>query len=126
METQTIINIVFAVAFVGYVVWQRNPTFNKITCKGWRVMDEGGTERITAFTTSAEVERDGGRVSVERDAGVVLNDQKGKLRIMAKTCDETAIVLWCDKNSLGRFWAATLPDGTVVLPTKDMCPPTKP
>ena len=89
-------------------------------------MDEGGTERITAFTTSAEVERDGGRVSVERDAGVVLNDQKGKLRIMAKTCDESAIVLWCDKNSLARFWAATLPDGTVVLPTKDMCPPTKP
>jgi len=36
MKTQTIINIVFAVAFVGYVVWQRNPTFDTITCNAMR------------------------------------------------------------------------------------------
>ena len=126
METQTIINIVFVVAFVGYVVWQRNPTFNKITCKGWKVIDAGGTERITAFTTSDEVKREDGWVDVVRDAGVVLIDQEGNSRIVARTYDETAIVLWWDKNSHVRFVAATHPDGTVLLPTEDMCPPTKP
>jgi len=48
MKPQTIINIVFAVAFVGYVVWQRNPTFDTITCKKWRVVDKDGKVRIIA------------------------------------------------------------------------------
>ena len=126
METQTIINIVFAVTFVGYVVWQRNPTFNQITCKGWKVIDAGGKERITTFTTSDEVKREDGWVDVVRDAGVVLIDQEGNSRIMARTYDKSVIVLWWDENRHVRFVAATHPDGTVILPTEDMCPPTKP
>lgn len=50
MKTQTIINSVFAVAFVAYVVWSRNPTFDNITCKGWKVVDEDGKERIVTGT----------------------------------------------------------------------------
>ena len=146
METQTIINIVFAVAFVGYVVWQRNPTFNQITCKGWKVMDEGGIERITAFTTSDEVKGGKYLVDVVRDAGVVLNDQNGQPRIWARMMDETAIVQICHKNSImaaiqrsdgsatvefmgkdGQGIAMGIDaDGIVHLPTKLETPPTKP
>ena len=145
METQTIINIVFAVAFVGYVVWQRNPTFNQITCKGWKVMDEGGIERITAFTTSDEVKGGKYLVDVVRDAGVVLNDQNGQPRIWAKMTDETAMVQLCHKNRImavihsdgsatvefmgkdGQGIAMGIDaDGIVHLPTKLETPPTKP
>ena len=50
MKSQTIINCVFAVAFVGYVVSQRNPTFNTITCKEWKVVDADEKVRIYAST----------------------------------------------------------------------------
>ena len=148
METQTIINIIFAVAFVGYVVWQRNPTFNQITCKGWKVMDAGGTERITAFTTEDKDEdKSNGRsiVNVVRNAGVELNDQNGRPRIMARMIDETAIVQICHMNwimaAIHSDGSATIKfigkdgqgiemgidaDGIVYLPTKYETPPTKP
>ena len=100
MKTQTIINCVFAVAFVGYVVSQPfstkrfpiNPTFDTITCKKWRVVDEDGKARISAGTYA----------------------------------DGNASVLWLDKDGKVRIGAGTLADGTVALPTTDATPPKKP
>ncbi len=76
MKTQTVINIVFAVAFVGYVVSQRNPTFDKITCKTWIVVDAEGKERINAFTNS------------DGQASVQWNDKVGKRRIAVETLSD--------------------------------------
>jgi hypothetical protein len=99
METQTIINIVFAVAFVGYVVWQRNPTFGTITCKGWKVVDADGKQRIVAGTHAEE-------------AGVAWLDRDEKVRIKAVTlADGEAGVGWFDKDEKVRINAATLADG---------------
>ena len=115
MKTQSIITCVFAVAFVSYVVWQRNPTFDKITCKGWNVVDGDGKERITAFTNP------------NGQASVVWTDKDGKARISAATlADGLASVQWNDKDGKVRITAATLADGTVKLPTKDDNPPKKP
>ena len=138
MKTQTIINIVFAVAFVGYVVSQRNPTFDTITCNAWRVVDADGKTRVDAGT------RTDGRASVtwfDKDekaritastlaggeAGVAWFDKDEKVRISASTlADGQAYVQWLDKDEKVRIGAATFDDGTVVLPTKDLNPPKKP
>ena len=124
METQTIINIVFAVAFVGYVVSQpnpsprrveRNPTFDTITCKSWDVVDADGKKRITAFT-----DPDG-------TASVQFLDKDEKARIAAGTfAVGYASVQFLDKDEKTRIAAATYADGTVALPTKDLEPPNKP
>ena len=81
MKPQTIINIVFAVAFVGYVVSQLNPTFDTITCKAWRVVDKDGKLRI-----DAESYADG-------SAGVALHDKDEEMRIMAGTSADGIVVL---------------------------------
>ena len=115
METQTIINIVFAVAFVGYVVWQRNPTFDTITCKTWDVVDADGKMRISAGTFA------------DGDASVQWFDKDGKMRITAATlADGDAWVAWLDKGGKVRIVAATVADGTALLPTQDETPPNKP
>ena len=138
MKPQTIINIVFAVAFVGYVVLQRNPTFDKITCNAWRVVDADGETRVDAGT------RVDGRVSVQwydkdgkqrigagtradGNASVSWFDKDEKHRIAAGTlADGQASVAWFDKDGKQRIAAATLADGDVVLPTQDDSPPKKP
>ena len=138
MKTQAIINIVFAVALVGYVVSQRNPTFDTITCKVWHVVDADGKERITAFTNP------------DGDAGVQWLDKDGKMRINAGILFEghasvswlekdrkvrigagtlangQAGVSWLDKDGKERISASTLADGTVELPTEDLAPPKEP
>ena len=112
METQTIINIVFAVAFVGYVVWQRNPTFDTITCKTWDVVDADGKMRISAGTFA------------DGEASVKCLDKDGKKRIVAATfADRNALIAVSDQDGKPRIAAATFPDGTVGLPTKDLTPP---
>ena len=112
MKTQTIINCVFAVAFVSYVVWQRNPTFDTITCKTWNIVDAEGKERITAFTNS------------DGQASVQWHDKDDKVRIDASTfADGHAGVTWLDKYDKQRIGAFTLADGTVLFPTSDLTPP---
>ena len=138
MKTQTIINIVFAVAFVGYVVLQRNPTFDTITCKKWKVVDAKGKERITASTnpdgtaTLLWFAKDGkARISAQTFnngyASVTWMDNDGKTRISAGTdAYGEAIVAWVDTDGKVRIDASILADGTVVLPTKDENPPKEP
>ena len=105
---------VFAVAFVGYVLSQRNPTFGTITCKGWKVIDADGKQRIVAGTHAEE-------------AGVQWLDKHGKKRIAAVTlADGEAGVAWLDKDGKTRIGTATLADGTVILPTEDRNPPKEP
>ena len=54
-------------------------------------------------------------------------DAEGKERITAFTNpDGQASVQWFDKDEKRRIAAATLADGTVVLPTKDENPPKEP
>jgi len=132
MKTQTIINIVFAVAFVGYVVSQLNPTFDTITCKKWRVVDKDGKVRISAGTFAdgtasvALIDKDEkARISAvtyaSGYASMTWSDKDGKTRISAATfADGTASVAWVDTDGKVRIEASTLPDGTVVLPTKDL------
>ena len=123
MKTQAIINCVFAVAFVGYVVSQRNPTFNTITCKTWKIVDANGEERITAFTNP------GGIASVvwidqywktrivmatlaNGKAGVTLFDENGQERIAAATySDARATVAWIDTNGKSRIDAGIFESG---------------
>ena len=82
MELQTIINIVFAVAFVGYVVWQRrNPTFNSITCKSWHVVDADRKSRISAGTLA------------NGNCSVIWNDKNGEARIMAAVMSDGTVFL---------------------------------
>ena len=115
MKTQTIINIVFAVAFVGYVVSQRNPTFDTITCKRWDVVDAEGNIRIGALTSADGI------------AVVSWRDKDGKGRISAyTTADGDGTVLWIDKDGEVRIAASTFADGTVDLPTKDRTTPIEP
>ena len=136
MKIQTIINCVFAVAFVGYVVSQLNPTFDTITCKTWRVVDADGKKRITAFTNpdgEAIVnwcDKDG-KVRIyagtfaDGEASVRWLDKDEKLRIAAATlADGTAAVLWSDKDEKLKILAATRNNGTVLLPTQELTPPT--
>ena len=137
METQTIINIVFAMAFVGYVVWQRNPTFNKITCKGWKVVDERGRQRITAFTSAknecwanAAVQWLDTEGIVRIEAGTYPSglDKKSRLSFYETGAYEgDAVVQWCSYEN-GRNTARNLAQlsGTVFLSTKDISPPKEP
>ena len=107
--------VIVAGGFIAAVRPAGDATFDKITCKGWNVVDGDGKERITAFT------------NLNGQASVVWNDKDGKARISAATlADGLASVQWNDKDGKVRITAATLADGTVKLPTKDDNPPKKP
>jgi hypothetical protein len=115
MKTQTIINCAFAVAFVGYVVWQRNPTFDTITCKGWKVVDSEGKERITA------------EIFASGTSSMGWLDKDGQMRIwVVNYADGNAGMHWIDKEGKFRIASGTDADGIVYLPTKDQNPPKKP
>ena len=138
MKTQTIINCVFAVAFVGYVVSQRNPTFDTITCNAWQVVDADGKARIRAATLTDgtagvqwldkdEKMRISTTTFPNGNAGVAWLDKDGKVRIYAVTNDQLqASVEWLDVGGNVRIAAATTADRSVELPTKDWNPPKKP
>ena len=138
MKTQTIINCVFAVAFVGYVVWQLNPTCDTITCNKWKVVDKDGKIRIAAATVADgdagvqwfdkdEKQRIGAGILADGTASVQWLDKDEKMRInVGTTADGIAAVLLFDKGEKLRIGASTKADGTVDLPTKDLSPPKKP
>ena len=108
MKTQTIINCVFAVAFVAYVVWSRNPTFDNITCKGLKVVDEEGKERIVTGTDQFGF------------CSVAFVDQNKKMRISAGTrASGLAGVGIFDMDGKSRIAALSFADGVVMLPTHD-------
>ena len=107
--------IIVAGGFIAAVRPAGDATFDTITCKGWKVVDKDGKERIVAGTHA------------DGYAGVQWLDKDGKRRIAAATsADGLASVAWRDKDDKTRIVAAIFADGTVALPTKDQNPPKKP
>ena len=108
MKTQTIINCVFAIAFVAYVVWSRNPTFDTITCKSWKVVDEDGKERIVTGTDQFGF------------SSVAFVDKNKQMRISAGTrASGLAGMAIFDMEGKSRIAALSFEDGVVMLPTHD-------
>ena len=133
-----LLGIIVAGGFIAAVRPVGDATFDKITCKGWNVVDKDEKVRIVAATLANgqasvtwldkdEKARIGAATFADGDASVAWLDKDGKLRIKAVTfADGEASVSWHDKDGKGRIMAATLADGTVVLPTEDLKPPKKP
>ena len=113
------------VAGVGVAAIQPagDATFDTITCKAWKVVDNESKLRISAGTDAdgyAGVQwfdKDGksrivARTVADGDAGVSWWDKDGKKRIAARTlADGIASVVWLDKDEKVRISAATLADG---------------
>jgi len=98
MKTQTIINCVFAIAFIALAVIlvtprDRNPTFDTITCRGWNVVDEGGKVRIRAIV-------------FDRGTEAVTHwlDQDGDIRISAGTAWPYAVYLPTEIHNPTKGW----------------------
>ena len=133
-----LLGIIVAGGFIAAVRPVGDATFDKITCKGWNVVDKDEKVRIVAATLANgqasvtwldkdEKARIGAATFADGDASVAWLDKDGKLRIKAVTfADGEASVSWHDKDGKGRIMATTLADGTVVLPTEDLIPPKKP
>ena len=93
--------IIVAGGFIAAVRPVGDATFDTITCKGWKVIDAEGKERITAFTLAS-----GGY------AGLMWFDKEGKVRITASShANGEASVIWSDKDEKNRISAATLANG---------------
>ena len=92
LNRQKLINIALAsviVAGVGVAAIQPagDATFDTITCKAWKVVDNESRVRIAAGTYA------------NGEAGVVWMDKDGKKRINAGTyADGEAGVVWLDKD----------------------------
>ena len=105
LNRQKLINIALAsviVAGVGVAAIQPagDATFDTITCKAWKVVDNESKLRISAGTDA------------DGYAGVQWFDKDGKSRIVARTfADGEAGVSWLDKDGKQRIAARTLADG---------------
>ena len=105
LNRQKLINIALAsviVAGVGVAAIQPvgDATFDTITCKAWKVVDNESKVRISAGTDA------------DGEAGVSWWDKDGKQRIAARTlADGYAGVGWLDKDGKLRIGAATRSDG---------------
>jgi len=72
-------------ALIGAVRPAGDPTFDKITCTEWHVVDKDGTPRISAFTNADGI------------AAVAWRDKDGKARISAAT-DADGFVIYPTKD----------------------------
>jgi len=100
--------IIVAGAFVAAVRPVGDATFDKITCKGWKVVDGDGKQRIAAATLA------GGQAFVH------LFDTDRKLRISAETFDDgTAGVKWYDKEEKVRIKTSTFAEGDAIVQWRD-------
>ena len=130
-----LLGIIVAGGFIAAVRPVGDATFDTITCKGWKVVDSQGKDRIIASTLSngtSGVEwhdqsglfRIGVATLPDGVATIQCNDNAGKPRITTATsADGIAALTWRDKNGSARICTATDTDGNVLLPTKDMNPP---
>ena len=87
-----------------------NATFDTVTCKKWKVVDDSGKERMSASTFAD------GRASMD------WFDKDEVMRISARTTAVGAGITWFDKDGKSRIGASTKTDGTVTLPTTDLKP----
>ena len=76
-----LVGIIVAGGFVAAVRPVGDATFDKITCKGWSVIDKDGKERILAATLA------------DGDATVQWRDKDGKQRISARIQADGTVVL---------------------------------
>ena len=123
--------IIVAGGFIAAVRPAGDATFDTITCKGWKVVDGQGKDRVIASTllngtSSVEWHDQSGlfRIGVatlpDGVATIQCNDNAGKSRISTATsADGIAALTWRDKNGKARICAATDADGNVLLPTQD-------
>ena len=87
-----------------------NATFDTVTCKKWKVVDDSGKERIIAKATAI-------------GAGITWYDKDETARIDASTtADGDAFMQWLDKDEKARIAAGTKPDGAIDLPITDLQP----
>ena len=87
-----------------------NATFDTVTCKKWKVVDDSGKERMSASTNAV-------------GAGITWYDKDETARMSASTlADGRASMDWFDKDGKSRIGASTKTDGTVTLPTTDLKP----
>ena len=109
------------IALAGFTVFFAVKPHGEITCDGWRVVDKDGIQRITAGTTADGYAGVQWFDPPQRLQGYGNWNKTGALRIEAWTnADGEASVQWFDKKYKKRIGAATLADGTVVLPTEDL------
>ena len=123
--------IIVAGGFIAAVRPEGDATFDKISCKGWKVVDGLGKDRIIASTLSngtSGVEwhdqsglfRIGVATLPDGVATIQCNDNAGKPRISTATSADGIVALtWRDKNGKARICAATDAEGNVLLPTQD-------
>jgi len=133
-----LLSMLIAGGFIAAVRPVGDATFDTITCKSWKVVDEEAKTRIVACTKT------------DRSATVGWLDQDGKLRINAGTFADgeaaltfadknekkriTAIIdgegsgtiSWADKRGVVRVGAGIDANGNVLLPTYDFIPLAKP
>ena len=120
------------IALMSLVVFIAVKPYGQITCKGWRIVDKDGNERINAGILSdgqasvQVIDKNGKmRISTATDAdgqaGVQVMDKDGKMGINVLTfANGQASVQWLDKDGKLRIGAAVMPDGTVRLPMRDL------
>ena len=110
-----------------------NATFDTVTCKKWKVVDDSGKERIIAKTTAIgagitwydkdETARIDASTLADGTAVMKWYDKDEKERMSASTfADGRASMDWFDKDGKSRIGASTKTDGTVTLPTTDLKP----
>ena len=117
METQTIINIVFALSFIAYIIWSRNSnsSFDAITRKEWKSVDKKGHKR-TKSTTDAR-----------GAAGVEWFEKEWKRQLAEPGEDGSNYDHWFDidrkRGSQARSAASFKTESTIELTLQDEVPP---
>ena len=109
-----LVGVIVAGGFIAAVRPAGDATFDMITCKGWKVVDERGNVRIRAATCAP----------IEPEVAMMqLFDKEGNVKIAALTTANGIPSVMMYDNVQVRIAATILSSGTVDLPTKDLNPP---
>ena len=109
-----LLGIIVAGGFIAAVRPAGDATFDMITCKGWKVVDNRGNVRIRAATCAP----------IEPEVAMMqLFDKEGNVKIAALTTANGIPSVMMYDNVQVRIAATILSSGTVDLPTKDLNPP---
>ena len=99
----TLASILAGSALIVAVRPAGDATFDTITCKTWKVVDEDGKARIEAFSSANGV------------AGVFWSDKRGMPLIQAFTNTNGSLVNFVDNDGMGRIQAGTGATGSIVV-----------
>ena len=139
---QNTINILFAVALLWHVIWSRNPTVGKITCKGNAAFNKISCDEITCERSASfdKIICNGLKVvdaagKLRLDAGVFcgttrvqwfIKNEKPQISVSVDDDGSTSVMVWLGFPRGWRSLVNIAADGTVILPTEDLIPPKKP